>query len=65
LIYIIWLGDAAFMSKAENLWTSKYWRGWAKDARTKAAETKDLAAKAAVEQKASRYQHLAEGQTSN
>jgi hypothetical protein len=53
------------MSKTEILWTSKYWRGWAKEARTKAAETKDLAAKAALEQKAARYQHLAEGQTSN
>ena len=53
------------MSKTEILWTSKYWRGWAKEARTKAAETKDLAAKAALEQKSARYQHLAEGQTSN
>jgi hypothetical protein len=53
------------MSKTEILWTSKYWRGWAKEARTKAAETMDLAAKAALEQKAARYQRLAKGQTSN
>jgi hypothetical protein len=59
------LGDAAPMSKTEILWTSKYWRVWAKDARTKAAETKDLAAKAALEQKAARYQRLAKRQTSN
>jgi hypothetical protein len=38
------------MSKTEILWTSKYWRAWAKDAETKAAETKHLAAKAALEQ---------------
>lgn len=59
------LGDVAPMSKTEILWTSKYWREWAKEALTKAAETKDSAAKAAQEQKAARYQHLAEGQTSN
>jgi len=53
------------MSKTKILWTSKYWRGWTEDARTKAAETKDSDAKAALEQKAATYQHLAEGQTSN
>jgi hypothetical protein len=53
------------MNKTEILWTSKYWREWAKEAWTKAAETQDLAAKAALEQKAARYQHLAKGQTSN
>ena len=53
------------VSKTGSLWTSKYWRDRAEEARAKAAEMKDGDAKATMKRVAEAYQRLAERQTSN
>jgi hypothetical protein len=53
------------MEKKPDLWTSKYWRHQAEEARTKAADMQDADARATMEQVAETYRRLAERQTSN
>lgn len=53
------------VSGTSKLWTSKYWRDRAEEARTKLSEMKDANAKATMERVAETYQRLAERQTSN
>lgn len=50
--------EGTAMEKKKSLWTSKYWRDRAEEARTKAAEMKDADAKATMERVAEEYQLL-------